>query len=57
MLQDRSMSREERRRRLLSFDKEIELQMQVLEELIQSVTPSPNLYRALLSDEQRERQK
>ena len=57
MLTDSSLSREEKMRRMETFDEEIELQREVLRQLIQSVTPSPNLYKVLLSDEQRERQK
>ena len=57
MLGDLSLSREEKERRMISFDREIELQRQVLAELIKGVTPSSHLYSVLLSDEQRERQK
>ena len=56
MLQDRSMSREERRRRLEYYEREISLQQAVFKQIQESVTPSSHLYGVLLSKEQQERE-
>jgi len=56
MLRDRSMSREERRRRLEYYEREISLQQAVFKQLQESVTPSSHLYGVLLSKEQQERE-
>jgi hypothetical protein len=56
MLNDQSMSSEEKRRRLSSYQMEIALQQNVFKQLLESVRPSSHLYGVLLSEEQHERE-
>ena len=56
MLNNQSLSDEEKRRRSVSYQEEIALQTHVFQQLLESVRPSSHLYGVLLSEEQHERE-